>query len=73
MGKGCRLSVWMEMCLSENSASWGKETQVFNGCGNVSREIQGLKMNKGFKILLKKYSSAHLLINNILTYIDFPT
>lgn len=40
---------------------------------NVSQEIQGLKMNKGLAILLKKYSYAHLPIYNILTYIDFPT
>lgn len=40
---------------------------------NVSQEIQGLKMNKGFTILLEKYSYARLMIYNILTYIHFPT
>lgn len=29
---------------------------------NVSQEIQGLKINKGLTILLKKYSYANLLI-----------
>lgn len=40
---------------------------------NVSQETQRLKMNKVFAVLLKKYSYAHLLVDNLLTYIDFPT
>lgn len=40
---------------------------------NVSQEIQGLKANREFEILFKKYSYAHPLIYNILTYINFPT
>lgn len=56
-------SVQMETSLPETSASQGKKRARYSmKKENVSQEIQGLKINKGFTILLKKYSYAHLLI-----------
>lgn len=66
------LSIQMETSLPENSASQGEKTQVFDGKEKCFSRDSRLKMNKGLTILLKKPSYAHLLIYNILTYIDFP-